>query len=242
MKLHRLLTNSALAVILGAFALAASSPAHAGTIIWTDWTSGTFVGNGVPSAGTATGNMGGITVTYNGQIKSIANGLFSPASTYQGGVVANAPTGNGVAMTGPLDGETITFSSPVTNPVIAIWSLGEDGDAAEFSFTDSFILEAGGPDGIVGGQSIEACNAALTVCSAIPGSSGTVAYGVEGSGSIMILGTNITSISFDTPNDEWFYGFTVGEQTPEPETLSLLGLGLLALPLLRASLARRRRA
>jgi hypothetical protein len=51
-----------------------------------------------------------------------------------------------------------------------------------------------------------------------------------------------SSISFTTPDQEWSYGFTTGYVTPEPETLSLLGLGLLALPLLRASLARRRRA
>jgi len=38
-RLHRILTNSASAVIFGAFALAATVPAHAGTqgINWTDW-------------------------------------------------------------------------------------------------------------------------------------------------------------------------------------------------------------
>jgi hypothetical protein len=258
-KLQHLLRNSALVAVFGAFALAAASPAHANTIIWTDWTSATgTVAPGTPAGGTATGTMGGITVTYSGQITSLANvgvdAFFNPDTPYVGGVIGNAPTVNGVEMTGPLDGETITFSSSVTNPVMAIWSLGEVGTPGVFVFHGldlPFILEAGGPDGITfpgPGQSISACQGITvtapysgTGCNLTQYSTGTVADGVEGSGSIMFQGT-YTSISFDTPDQEWSYGFTVGEQTPEPETLSLLGLGLLALPLLRASLARRRRA
>jgi hypothetical protein len=262
-KLQHLLRNSALVAVFGAFALAAASPAHANTI-WTDWTSAT-PGN----PGSASGTMGGIAVTYSGQLGNWnynnnlgwVGGLASDPwdnsgtlpSTYVGGVVGNAPTQDAVEMTGPepyydsgtVVSETITFSSPVTNPVMAIWSLGHVGDPAEFIFTglsNPLILEAGGPDGYPDGQSIEACtDATLAICSATMGTSGTVAYGVEGSGTVLFPGT-YSSISFTTPAQEWSYGFTPGYVTPEPETLSLLGLGLLALPLLRASLARRRRA
>jgi hypothetical protein len=262
-KLQHLLRNSVLVAVFGAFALAASSPAHA-TTIWTNWNTAT-PGN----PGTASGSLDGITVTYSGQLGNwnytsgsgwvggLVSGLWTPASTYIGGVVTDAPTQDTVVMTGPEPGfdngtnnagaivsETITFSSPVTNPVMAIWSLGAVGTNAVFIFTDlspDLILEAGGPDGYIGGQSIKACtDPTLTVCSATQFSTGTVVYGEEGSGSIELPGT-YSSISFTTPDQEWYYGFTVGEQTPEPETLSLLGLGLLALPLLRASLARRRR-
>jgi hypothetical protein len=196
--------------------------------------------------------MGGITVTYTGQFFQVNNySNWAPASSYVGGVVDSAPPQAYDAVVynlGSPDTETITFSSPVTNPVIALWSLGEQDVPVVFIFTDSFILEAGGTDGYLGGTSILACTGSSvtapytgTGCSATLGTSGTVAYGLEGSGTILFPGT-YTSIDFTTPDTEYFNGFTAGYVTPEPETLSLLGLGLLALPLLRASLARRRRA
>jgi hypothetical protein len=58
-----------------------------------------------------------------------------------------------------------------------------------------------------------------------------------------------SSITFNTPDFENFYAFTVGyDQTlspipgvPEPATLSLFGLGLAAFPLARKLMLRRRR-
>jgi hypothetical protein len=263
-KLQHPLRIFVLVAVFGALALAASGPAHA-TTIWTNWNTAT-AGN----PGSASGTLGGMTVTYNGQLGNwdfsnnpslgwvggLGSGLWNAfgtsPSTYVGGVVTDAPTYNAVVMTGPeptlgfpaVVNETITFSSPVTDPVMAIWSLGAPSVPAVFIFTglsNPLILESGGTDEF-GGGSIEACtDPTLTVCSATQYSTGTVAYGEEGSGTIELPGT-YSSISFTTPDSEFYYGFTVGEQTPEPETLSLLGLGLLALPLLRASLARRRRA
>jgi hypothetical protein len=119
---------------------------------------------------------------------------------------------------------------------VAIWSLGSPGTPAEYIFNSAepFVILAGGPDAQFGGGSITdtATNAgcgAYTVC------------GEEGNGVIEFLGT-FDEISYTTPDSEDYYAFTVGEGvTPEPETLSLLGLGLLALPLLRSAVARRRR-
>lgn len=263
-KLQHLLKNFVLVAVFGAFALAVSSPARA-TTMWTNWNTAT-PGN----PGSASGTVGDITVTYSGQlgnwnysvpqpppgsgwIGGLGSGLWTPSSTYVGGVVTVAPTQDTVVMTGPepdqgsgsVVSETISFSSPVTDPVMAIWSLGAPTVPAVFIFTglsNPFVLEAGGPDGYPNGQSIEACtDATLASCSAAQYSTGTVVYGEEGSGSIMFPGT-YSSIDFTTPDEEWSYGFTVGMESPEPETLSLLGLGLLALPLIRVSLARRRRA
>jgi hypothetical protein len=107
---------------------------------------------------------------------------------------------------------------------------------ASFDFINAQGIEflSGGADGYIGGQSIVV--------------SGLDVSGQEGSGVIEVLGTFGPGnfLYFTTPDSENYYAFTVGEMTsdvtPEPETLSLFGLGLLALPFLRNAIARRRRA
>lgn len=247
MKPLRLFRITASLAILGAFALAASVPASADTITWTDWSAGS---NTPGTPGTAKGDMGGITVTYRGQFQEIDLGYPSwlPTATF---TTSNPPSAYGIvhmqgAQGAPVDPlnpppslpESIAFSSAVTNPVIAIWSLGQSGEPASYDFTASepFTIIAGGPGQEYGGSSIT--------------QSGYNAVGVEGDGVIEFYGTYglANPISFTTPEYENWYGFTVGESSvppppvPEPETLSLLGLGLAMLPFLRSAFARRRRA
>src|SRR5215469_5305498 len=111
--------------------------AWADVIAWTDWTSFTAG----TTAGTATGTMattgGPVGVSYVGQVLSNSNtnntagGIsWGPASTFSGGSISNAPpfrdiiTLQGGAGTGT---NTIRFSTPVVDPVMAIWSLGAPG-------------------------------------------------------------------------------------------------------------------
>ncbi len=189
--------------------------------IWTDWTSAS---NGAP--GSASGSLGGVTVTYSGQlINSVINGsspVWSPNSSFIGGTVSTSPSavGDVLFLSGASTGiNTITFASPEVDPVFAIWSLGHTGVTASFIFQATPVLQAGGPNSQFGGQSIIV--------------SGNTVSGQEGNGVVRFSGT-FTSLSW-TNTFEDSYGFTVGTAAavPEPSTAITLGLGMAAIGLAR---------
>jgi hypothetical protein len=241
MQLKSLHFHPPFALLLAACAVFATLPAQADTIAWAKWSSATA---GTP--GTASATIGSITVTYSGQTSGLLTGYpsWNPSSTFTGGVVGNPPpaANNSVQLEGTPAGavaitETITFSTPVADPIFAVWSLGAPGTPASFDFTSSepFTVQGGGPSAEYGGT-------ALTI-------SGEDVEGQEGNGIIQFNGT-FTSITFTTPQYENYYAFTVGEDatltsqlpgtTPEPGTLSLFGLGLVALAFIRRSVSRLR--
>jgi hypothetical protein len=238
MQLKRLLVRPVSALFLAACAVATCAVAHADTIAWTTWSSAT---SGTP--GSATGTIGSISVSYSGQTSGLTNvPSWTPVSTFTGGVVGNAPPhAPTIQIVGgsPIT-ETISFSSTVVDPIFTIWSLGQPGAPATFDFSSksgqAFNILGGGPSTEFGGS-------ALT-------STGSVVRGTEGNGLVQFLGS-FDSITFTTPNFENYYAFTVGYDAtltgpgptpgpvPEPATLSLFGLGIAALPLVRRSLFRR---
>jgi hypothetical protein len=201
--------------------------AWADVIAWTDWTSFTAG----TTNGTATGTIGSVGVSYSGQVLSNSNtnntagGVsWGPASTFSGGSISNPPpfrdiiTLQGGTGTGT---NTIRFSTPVVDPVMAIWSLGAPGALASFVFTASepFTIQSGGPSNEFAGSSIT--------------QSGNVVNGVEGNGTIRFSGT-FSEITWTNPQSEFFYGFTTGiagavSPVPEPSTWLLVAsvIGLL---------------
>jgi hypothetical protein len=261
MKLRNLFSHPASALILAACAAVTTIPAHADTFVWATWNNAT-AGNSAAAGGIATGTMPGFTITYTGQLSSLNNGpswvpAASTPNTWIGGVVGNGPPvgATSVMLEGgsPANGhpdsglETITFSGPVANPVLAIWSLGEPGQQTSFDFNSSepFTIAGGGGSAEYGGSGL------------VINTAGTGVTGNEGNGLILLLGV-YTSFTFTTPDYEYYYNFTIGEDqtatallppgggtttpsaVPEPATLSLFGMGLAAIPFARRALTRKR--
>lgn len=111
---------------------------------------------------------------------------------------------------------TIEFSLPVLNPVIAIWSLGGAGYEASFTFSETPTLQGGGPNSIYGGSAL---NVNVIIVS-----------GIEVNG-VILFDCIFSSISWTNTPENW-YGFTVGyaPNVPTPPAFYLIGSGLLGLP------------
>lgn len=133
--------------------------------------------------------------------------------------MANGPSStNGIVVLngGNTNVQTITFSTPVVDPVMAIWSLGEGGINASFDFTNAT------PVFVAGGVSVEYGGSSIVV-------SGSDVSGTEGNGTVQFIGT-YSSISWTNPTFENWYGFDVGvagvSAVPEPGSMGLLLAGL----------------
>ncbi len=198
-------TTLKLALLIGA-AVSACQVYGATPIEWNTWntaTSGTIVTGGSP-----------ISVGFSVPSSSVDNLVtnypsYGPSSTFaDGSIVLNAPlpANNIIQLEGGNDNiNTVTFSAPVLNPVMAIWSLGAGGTPASFVFQNATpVFVAGGPSNEYGGS-------AITV-------SGNTVSGQEGNGVVEFLGT-YTSINWANPQLEGWYGFNVGIAGPAPVPL-----------------------
>jgi len=195
-------------LVAGLFVLS-STCAHAAVITWNTWNSAT--------SGAIDSNV--VTFSAGGSTDNLVSGYpsYTPSSTYADGVIVdNAPvSGNNIIQLtgGNQNINTVTFSTPVVNPVMAIWSLGQSGITASFDFIGATpVFVSGGPSAQYGGSSIAV--------------SGTSVTGVEGNGTVQFIGT-YSSISWTNPVYENWYGFNVGASpVPLPSAMLLFASGL----------------
>jgi hypothetical protein len=200
----------------------------ADTVTYANWTS--------DSPGQVNGNLAGIGVTYTGevtfdQLNNIGTYWYTdPSQVYGSGteylsaVVGNTPTTSDmIGITGaPGYVNTFTFSSPVTDPVMLLVSLGQSSVLTTYTFNAPFQILSDGP-GWWGGPGTLLQN-------------GTALTGVEGDGTIQFLGT-FSSISFTGSSPEYWNGFTIGVVPDGGLTVALLGGALVGLQALRRKLS-----
>ena len=208
------------ALVLGCTILVQASDAMA--ISWVDWTSA--------DTSSATGTVAGIDVNFSGNISPPAqtNGgtdfwtIFPGTYTAPPTVTTTPPASDIIRLTGgPGTGtQTITFSSPVVDPVMGIVSLGDEELPVTYEFDSEFDILSNGLGFFGSGPLAE-----------LPGN---ILEGEEGHGLIQFSGT-FSSISWTMPTAETWQGFTIGiidvedpPELPEPSSiLSLLALGTL---------------
>jgi hypothetical protein len=235
------MNNVTLMSVVSLYACGAVTAAAA-PIAWTDWTTAT---NG--TLGTASGviSYNGaplIKVSYSGEVAfaQLAGGTnyWDPAKPFTNEIVSNAPpAADIVALIGGSNySSVLTFSSPVTDPIMAIVGLGRPSQARSYDFDQPFDVLSFAPGFLGGpGKLVE-----------LPGS---VLEGREGHGTIQFKGT-FSSIRWTVPIAENWHGFTVGAVnlaladepetvTPEPDTLALALFGSLAIAIGRWRTARR---
>jgi hypothetical protein len=190
--------------------LLAAGAARADMISWNTWTSDS---TGSLVVGSTPVTVSFSTNNFHADIASYPS--WTPTSSYADGtIVNNAPVAaNGIMQLigGTTDVNTLSFSTPITDPVVAIWSLGGGSTSASFVFDETPHLVAGGPNAEYGGSSI-------TVA-------GNVVSGIEGNGTVQFLGT-FSSITWTNPQAEDWYGFNAGvagiSTVPEPSSFVLM--------------------
>jgi hypothetical protein len=218
-----------MSVVLGCTLLGAG--AWAAPTDWTDWLAAGS-GNVASAQGLITRPDDTIDVYYAGEITfaqtSGGKDYWVPSAPFTDSVVGNPPTGSDIIVLTGLGGTNwIIFSEPVTNPVMAVNSLGKTNVEVDYDFDAPFVILSQGSGYWPGGTLEEA--------------PGNVLVGHEGYGVIQFQGT-FTSITWTVSNPEYWHGFTVGlprkgdvypPVAPAPGALLLGAAGTLTVGYLR---------
>jgi len=195
------------------------APAQASTYDWATWTtqSGTTV-NGSLTFGVQTVNLTYTGEVYFTQLNNAGTNYYLPTTTF-----ADGPTTTDmISIFGSGVTHTVTFSSPVVNPVMAIVSLGQPALGTIYNFDSPFTILSQGTENVYGG------------CATCLSGDGTSSLkGTEGDGIIEFVGT-FSSLSWTASNGEYWNGFTFGAAgagtptsgVPEPGSLALTALAI----------------
>lgn len=178
--------------------------ASADPVVWTDWTASQFGTNG-SAEGVLKLPGGDVDITFTGPVFNGqtcgGTGYWGFPSAYLSSVVSNVPTGTDIIQThkATTTPNVIQFSQPLTNPIMAIVSLGRDNFMGplevRYNFGQPFTIISQGAGSFGSGP--------LT---ALPGD---VLAGLEGHGVIRFPGT-FSQITFSVDVDEQWNGFTIG--------------------------------
>jgi len=196
--------------------------------VWTDWTTYS-VGN----PGTASGSLNGIAVSYVGEVTATAtrvdgsSRIWSPDSTWIGGPVTSSPSiiGDAISLQGGYRGiNVVTFSAPVLDPTLAVWSLGRTVASGGYLVTSSFLFDSP--------PSLNATGPSADYGLGVIAISGLRLDGAEGNATITFPGEH-SSLSWTQGEPEYYYAFTVGAggAIPEPGSLALVLIGIAAFAL-----------
>lgn len=205
--------------IAAASAVLAVSSVGAGatTLVWADWTSA--------DATSATGTLGTVGVSFSGNINPAAQtgggtnfwstnpGIYTPTGAENAPPDADIVRLTGGTGTGT---QTLTFSQAVTDPYLAILSLGQTSVPTTYDFDAGFDIVNQG-QGWFGGSAT-----ALTELA------GDVLEGREGHGLVQFKGS-FTSISWTIPTAEFWHGFQVAVADTPPSPIPLPAAGWLLL-------------
>ena len=200
--------------------LLSASFGMADVVYWTDWTGVTSTAPGV--IGTLNPGTGPIAVNFSGvyQFAQTSGGTnyWNPSAPYISSVVDNAPPASDIIALNSGGIVSITFSQAVLDPLLALVSW--NGNTVDFGVPIEILSFGAGFFG-----------------------NGTPQLNLDGDGffgsgevhGVIRLPGTYSSITFSHTNENW-HGFTVGvlgvgepsQTVPEPSTMLLLGLGLLA--------------
>jgi hypothetical protein len=204
---------------------------------YTDWTADTLSPTTPPAvngsaSGTITTPQGTVNVSYTGEVVNATQincgscTNFWNFPEYQPAATGfSAPSNEDIIMLAEYAQytDTVTFSTPVVNPVFDIATLGSSGAAVSYIFNATPVHLSFGPG--VFPQTPNNCTTCFSIL-------GNTLSAMEGNGVIEFLGT-FSSISWTTSGGEYYNGFTVGvaASLPEPATWTLLLLaGVFATP------------
>lgn len=176
--------------------------------VWADWT---MFSTGEQGSAVATFDLagdGGVSVTYTGQLYNAQvddSGVmyWQPDHAYKSAAVPNGPgTSDSIMVAGGENRvHTLTFSTPVTNPVLAFMSMGSNDTTTVCRFDDDFELLSHGPGYYGEGQPMKH----------LPDH---VLSGRESSGAIRFPGA-YTTIRWVSVISEPWYALTIGLPAPQ---------------------------